>query len=224
MQCWQARGYRNQRQLLEDLASNPQLSGVQTARVQELITGKTAPAPVAIERPQEATPETGVQRYGTPADNSAQQAPAQTTEQQGTVSEVATLSAEPQTVADPEVETVVTTFLTEHASEIAAEADKPFQPIGDIHEEVAAAEPQAAAAAATAGQAAVAAKPAIAETDLQRNRSHPEDTRGSVLQKIAKLDVKGRIQLAMKGSKEERAILVRDGYRKIVTLAVADSP
>jgi len=44
-----------------------------------------------------------------------------------------------------------------------------------------------------------------------------------VLQKIARLDVKGRIQLAVKGTKEERAILVRDGT-KIVALAVLDSP
>jgi hypothetical protein len=45
----------------------------------------------------------------------------------------------------------------------------------------------------------------------------------SVLQKISKLDIKGRIQLAMKGTKEERAILVRDGT-KIIALAVLDSP
>ena len=43
------------------------------------------------------------------------------------------------------------------------------------------------------------------------------------MQKIAKLDIKGRIQLAMKGSKEERSILIRDGT-KIVALAVLDSP
>lgn len=199
-------------QLLKDLASNTQLSGVQTARVQELITGKTAPAPVAIERPQEATPETVP---AAPVDNSAQQAPAQAEEPHA--SEVGA-PAEPETVADPEVETVVTTFLTEHASEIAAEADKPFQPIGEIHEEVAATEPQAAAAAA-----ASSARPAIAAKPAAKKLVNPEDTRGSVLQKIAKLDVKGRIQLAMKGSKEERAILVRDGT-KIVALAVLDSP
>lgn len=53
---------------------------------------------------------------------------------------------------------------------------------------------------------------------------NPQDEqRGSVLQKIAKLDIKGRIQLAMKGTKEERSILVRDGT-KIVALAVLDSP
>ena len=43
------------------------------------------------------------------------------------------------------------------------------------------------------------------------------------MQKIARLDIKGRIQLAMKGSKEERLILVRDGT-KIVAIAVLDSP
>jgi len=47
--------------------------------------------------------------------------------------------------------------------------------------------------------------------------------RGSALQKISKLDIKGRIQLAMKGTKEERSLLVRDGT-KIVALAVLESP
>jgi len=37
------------------------------------------------------------------------------------------------------------------------------------------------------------------------------------------LDIKGRIQLAMKGTKEERSLLVRDGT-KIVALAVLESP
>jgi len=47
--------------------------------------------------------------------------------------------------------------------------------------------------------------------------------RDNTLQKINKLDVKGRIQLAMKGSKEERSILIRDGT-KVVALAVLESP
>jgi len=42
------------------------------------------------------------------------------------------------------------------------------------------------------------------------------------LQKISKLDVKGRIQLAMKGNKEERSILIRDST-KLVALAVLES-
>ena len=48
------------------------------------------------------------------------------------------------------------------------------------------------------------------------------EERGSSLQKINKLDVKGRIQLAMKGNKEERSILIRDGT-KLVALAVLES-
>ena len=50
-----------------------------------------------------------------------------------------------------------------------------------------------------------------------------EERRDSTLQKIAKLDIKGRISLAMRGSKEERSILVRDGT-KLVALAVLESP
>jgi hypothetical protein len=124
--------------------------------------------------------------------------------------------------ADPETEKVLTSFLTEHASEIAAEGDKPFQPIGGIHEVIPAAEPQAVAAAV--GSAATLAKPASAVKTAPKKPTNPEDEqRGSVLQKIAKLDIKGRIQLGMKGTKEERSILVRDGT-KVVALAVLDSP
>jgi hypothetical protein len=112
--------------------------------------------------------------------------------------------------------------MTEHASEIAAEPNKPFQAIGGIQEEFSAAEPKAIAAAAAAVVAP--AKPATSVKMPAKKLTNPEDEqRGSVLQKIAKLDVKGRIQLAMKGSKEERSILVRDGT-KVVALAVLDSP
>ena len=44
-----------------------------------------------------------------------------------------------------------------------------------------------------------------------------------MLQKIARLGVHGRVQLAVRGSKEERAILIRDGT-KLVALAVLLSP
>jgi len=122
--------------------------------------------------------------------------------------------------ADPEVETVLITFLTEHAAEIAAEGDKPFQPIGGIYEASTAEEPvKAVAAAATAAPA----QPAP-HTVAPKKIANPQDEqRGSILQKISRLDIKGRIQLAMKGNKEERSILVRDGT-KIVALAVLDSP
>ena len=40
--------------------------------------------------------------------------------------------------------------------------------------------------------------------------SKKDEKRDSTLQKIAKLDIKGRIALAMRGSKEDRSILIRD--------------
>jgi hypothetical protein len=50
-----------------------------------------------------------------------------------------------------------------------------------------------------------------------------EERRETTLWKISKLDVKGRIALAIRGNKEERSILIRDGT-KLVALAVLESP
>src|SRR5262249_1683190 len=50
-----------------------------------------------------------------------------------------------------------------------------------------------------------------------------ERKRESVVQKIARLSVGDRVQLAMKGTKDERFVLIRDGS-KIVSLAVLESP
>jgi hypothetical protein len=199
---------RGSRQILQDLSSNNQLSGVQSVRVQELITGKSTPVAIeTLEKPASATAELAPEGGQTGESGAA------------TESETVT---DPEAPADPQTEQVVAAFLTEHASEIAAEADKPFQPIGPIHEEAGQAEPQAVAAAA--GASPSPAKPATTAKLPAKKVTNPQDEqRGSVLQKIARLDVKGRIQLAMKGSKEERSILVRDGT-KIVALAVLDSP
>jgi hypothetical protein len=64
--------------------------------------------------------------------------------------------------------------------------------------------------------------PAVRRPPLKKPPAN-EERRGSVLQKIAGLDIKGRIQLALKGTKEERSILIRDGT-KLVALAVLESP
>lgn len=200
-------------QVLQELAANNRLSGVQSVRVQELITGKSAA--VAVETKVESAPE---------ADIAMQPAPV--------VQEAASVMQEPAEFevvpdpgtaeSDPETEKVIIAFMTEHASEIAADANKPFQPIGGIQEEVSVAEPKALAAAAAAVAAPARTAPTVKMPP--KKLTNPEDEqRGSVLQKIAKLDVKGRIQLAMKGTKEERSILVRDGT-KVVALAVLDSP
>ena len=73
---------------------------------------------------------------------------------------------------------------------------------------------------ASAGKATGAA---AKKAPIKKAQLNPAEERGSALQKIAKLDIKGRIQLAMKGSKEERSLLIRDGT-KIVALAVLESP
>jgi len=124
----------------------------------------------------------------------------------------------------------VAAYLAEHAAEIAADANKPFQPIGGI-EEIAyvssdapeepqdEAQPQTVASSASPG-AAAAVKKAVVKKKVFLSA---EEERGSALQKIAKLDIKGRIQLAMKGTKEERSLLIRDGT-KMVALAVLESP
>ncbi len=139
---------------------------------------------------------------------------------------------------DPEVEETVTAYLTENAQEIATEAGKPFQPLGGMYEfegtavegtapaeEHMAAGPVAptASEAASPVKAVPAAAPAKAPLHPKKAVGGHEQERGSALQKIAKLDITGRIQLAMKGTKEDRSILIRDST-KLVALAVLESP
>jgi hypothetical protein len=143
---------------------------------------------------------------------------------------------------DEVVEGAVIKYLEENATELAAEKDKPFQPIGMAHEDVsgeaaheagtqaAAATPNAnadAAKSAAVKSATVAAGKSAAAAAAAHAKKHPvvghEERRDSTLQKISKLDIKGRISLAMRGSKEERSILIRDGT-KLVALAVLESP
>jgi len=121
----------------------------------------------------------------------------------------------------------VTVYMKDHAADIAAESDKPFQPIGGVVEllgqdyfpvvdsaEISAPPEPGSPASGTEAKPA-AAKPAV--------KLPVEPKRENTLQKINRLDVKGRIQLALKGSKEERTILIRDGT-KVVALAVLEAP
>jgi hypothetical protein len=100
-------------------------------------------------------------------------------------------------------------YLTEHAAEITAEHGAAFQLIGDDGSP--APPPAAIAVPAEAAPAAAAAAKAA------------ESERVSPLQRIAQMTVGQRVQLAMKGNKEERYILVRDGS-KVVSSAVLESP
>jgi hypothetical protein len=194
--------------ILDCLLGNPYLKASETSTVAALLRackGEAPSAPVADSGPQvvEATA------------NAAEAVPEAVANDEGEVPEEA-----------------VSAYLAEHAAEISAEEDKPFQPIGGIVDllgsdffpvsenkemtEMAGSTEKAAAEAASAASAAAKARPA-AGVKL------PPGQRDNTMQKINRLDVKGRIQLAMKGNKEERSILIRDGT-KVVALAVLDAP
>src|SRR5580693_9373040 len=145
-----------------------------------------------------------------------------------TAPEASSPAAESGTTTAEEEEAVAAYFF-HHATEIAADEGKPFQAIGGIVEllgndyfpvspaEEVVSEPEPEAEPAPVEKAAEAPK-AVLPT------KPPEATkRVNTVQKINALDVKGRIQLALKGSKEERSILVRDGT-KVVALAVLEAP
>jgi len=123
---------------------------------------------------------------------------------------------------DPVVETAVAKFLEDNAVELAAEKDKPFQPLGAANNDETAGDGPMLATGADAGKADAAATAAVSPAAV-RKPPVVADRRDSTLQKIAKLGIQGRIALAMRGTKEERGILIRDST-KLVALAVLDSP
>jgi hypothetical protein len=197
--------------VLECLRSNPYLKPAEASTVAELLKADTTEAPVA------------------PA------ADGETQVEEAVVAKAAEASEEAAAASDDEgdvPEEAISAYLAEHATEIASEQDKPFQPIGGIVDllgsdyfpvsenremaEMAGSEEKAAAE--SAGSA-----PAAAKSKAVAGANAPPAKRDNAVQKINRLDVKGRIQLAMKGNKEERSILVRDGT-KVVALAVLDAP
>ncbi len=103
----------------------------------------------------------------------------------------------------------------EHAVEIAAAEGTPFELIGGISGNSDKPEPVTAAQVVMAtANTGTAAAPA----------AEPEEAkRLTVIQKIAKMNVGERVQLALKGNKDERFILIRDGVR-LVCCAVLEAP
>jgi hypothetical protein len=116
-------------------------------------------------------------------------------------------------------------YLKEHSTAIAAEGDKPFQAIGGIVESLGEDYfPVLDEADSPAPEASAAPTPAAAPKKPIAPKKPPTGPiRENALQKINRLDVKGRIQLALKGNKEERSLLIRDGT-KVVALAVLEAP
>jgi hypothetical protein len=139
------------------------------------------------------------------------------------------VDADHATVPTPEDDEAVTVYIKDHAADIAAEGEKPFQAIGGVVELLghnyfpvldSTESPVPAEPAPSADS--TPAKPAVAKTAAAPGKP-PDSKRENTLQKINRLDVKGRIQLALKGSKEERSILIRDGT-KVVAFAVLEAP
>lgn len=194
--------------ILSSLSTNPNLNPAQTAAIKEKLSSFKTPAsteavPTGEEPAQAATPD-----HATGSEPGSDEVP----------------------------EEAIIGYLAEHATEISAEAGKPFHPIGgvqdelpphapELHSSALHAEPAASdtGTAAIAGSAAHGAAAAAKRAPVKKVYLSAEEQRGSALQKISKLDIKGRIQLAMKGSKEERSLLIRDGT-KVVALAVLESP
>jgi hypothetical protein len=65
--------------------------------------------------------------------------------------------------------------------------------------------------------------PVKQKTEIVRVRKSPEERAQTILQRIQKLSVSERIQLALKGGKEIRTILLRDNNKE-VSLTVLDNP
>lgn len=189
--------------ILSSLSSNPHTNPTQSAAVAEKLSAVAPAVAKDLAAPAAVVPETKTaELIATPADaESAVEVPDEN----------------------------VAAYVAEHAAEISADANKPFQPIGGIEEvtrsssdlpEEPQPEAQTEAVSSAAHGAATAARKAPAKKKIFLTA---EEERGSALQKISKLDIKGRIQLAMKGTKEERSLLIRDGT-KVVALAVLESP
>ena len=113
---------------------------------------------------------------------------------------------------EAEHDEIVAQYIAEHVEEIAAEEGKSFKLVGEDEPE-----PEPAKAAPVAVAVAPKAAP------LKKKEGDKDIERWSPLQKIARLTVGERVQLAMRGNKEERFILIRDGST-VVSSAVLESP
>jgi hypothetical protein len=204
---------RSLNSVLKALKANPYLKKEDAAQIETLTHASPSPesaSPGSSTAPVEA--------------GSATEAPAADTADRAT-------QDESDAPGDPKDEEAVSAYLKEHAEEITAEGEKPFQSMGGVVELLgedffpvtqSADAPETAAAASTPVSSGGAAKPTPA---LAHKTPQPagQPKRENALQKINNLDVKGRIQLALKGNKEERSLLIRDGT-KVVALAVLEAP
>ena len=205
--------------LMTALETNPRL------RPSELAALQKSHEPAEIAETNLATPEV--------AETAA-------SEESSETSEIPTFPVVPddsESVDHSVVEQAIAVYLEQNQGELVAAADKPFELVA-LHEGTgieggtetpnpgAPVELMPTSSQPETAQPKVPAAPAAGTgaKPVKKPISPPGDVRrDSTLQKIAKLDIKGRIALAMRGSKEERSILIRDST-KLVALAVLDSP
>src|ERR1700680_218661 len=145
-------------------------------------------------------------------------------EPSATASDVSPSESEPnsETSENRDDDGTISAYINDHMHDIEAEGEKPFQAIGGIVELLG---PDYFPVLDSGEISAPAepAKPAGPKTAAVPKKPQADPKRENALQKINHLDVKGRIQLALKGNKEERSLLIRDGT-KVVALAVLEAP
>jgi hypothetical protein len=203
---------RSSMTVLDSLRSNPYLKAEKASVIAQLLSPSTPQSSGAPSAPQSAdlapTPDLNASAEADKVPDEAGEVPDET----------------------------VSAYLTEHASEIIAEQNKPFQPVGGIVDllgsgyfpvsenremaEISSDDPDSDAASPNSTSAAAVSPAPVAAA---KRPAKVEAKRENSMQKINGLDVKGRIQLALKGNKEERSILIRDGT-KVVALAVLEAP
>jgi hypothetical protein len=220
--------------VLDALKSNPYLKKGQSDEIRLLMKGGEVAAP-GVEPTAEPTAQTMTQPASEPAPRPTFTLHAAPPVGANQAAEPTPPLPAPEVSSSPEDGAVastedeaVSTYFFHHAADIAAEDGKPFQAIGGIVEllgtdyfpisppqEVVSEPAPAPTAADNAAHAPKVVVPAKKPDDVIK--------RVNTVQKINALDVKGRIQLALKGSKEERSILIRDGT-KVVAMAVLEAP
>lgn len=211
--------------LKEALSANPRLRAHELDEVAE-----AAPPPT----PEPPRPSTVAEPLAVP-DHAAEQKVVEATPVAMTPVVVPTPASEAdlESAAEDALAQALAHFLEENKAELAAVGEHPFQPIGGIQENLPLQEgaagdhPASATAAASAASTTATSEQTKADhlAGIQHARRpvQHEQRRETTLWKISKLEVKGRIHLAIRGTKEERSILIRDGT-KLVALSVLDSP
>jgi len=212
---------RSSRKILESLRANPYLKASELKEVKDLLAPAiAAPAPASSTQPAMPSANAPVGHAGEAASKPTA---------------VAAASVPPAEDPDDSADVpddVVSAYLTEHSGTLELLGADYF-PVSETADLAVPAVPTpptngGSPAPAEANSAtAAAAKPALqakaATAGAKKPQAPGDSRRENALQKINRLDVKGRIQLALKGNKEERSLLIRDGT-KVVALAVLEAP